>query len=195
MRTPDDDGNPDDGSVSTSVGDGFGASAGDLTEGFGDDDFSDDNSFDDTTPVDTDTTDTTGTDSTDSTDDGSSTTVDEGDGDGFGDGLSDSEAENVLVDILEDVFGDDAPEVLEDMEADSGLDPSELYDGLSSTFDLDGEAATDTGVEALQQDEGLDPFEPSEIPSESDFDLTTDGHVDGHDLQEAVHPFDFGVSE
>jgi len=189
MRTPDEDGSPDDGTVSSSLGDGFGSSASDLTDGFGEDDFSEDNSFD---PTDTTSTDDGGLD--DTTDgDGSDTP--------FGDGLSDAEAENVLVEILEDVFGDDAPEVLDDMEAATGLDAGELIDALDETdstpdddgidaFSLDGPGAGD-----LVPDDGFDPFEPSEIPSESDFDLTGDGHVDHHDLHEAAHPFDFDISD
>lgn len=176
MRTPDEDGSPDDGTVSSSLGDGFGSSASDLTDGFGEDDFSEDNSFD-------------------TTDDGDTSDTP------FGDGLSDAEAENVLVEILEDVFGDDAPEVLDDMEAATGMDASELVDALGDTDSTPDDDSTDafsldgsSGADAVP-DDAFDPFEPAEIPSESDFDLTGDGHVDNHDLHEAAHPFDFDISD
>ena len=196
MRTPDEDGALDGGEVSGSVGDGFGSSAGDLTDGFGEDDFSDDNTFDTTDTGDSGDTTTTGDGSTA---DGS--TADGGTDDGgtsFGDGLSDAEAENVLVEILEDVFGDDAPEVLQDMEAATGLDGSELYQALDEADASDDAPAVPLmdeadGLETLQ-DDAYDPYDPAEAMSRSDFDLTGDGHVDHHDLHEAAHPFDFDIS-
>lgn len=168
MRTPDEDGAPEDGTTSGSVGDGFGTSAGELTDGFGEDDFSD---GDDTGFGDGDT-----GDSSDTTGDGGSS---------FGDGLSDAEAENVLVEILEDVFGDDAPDVLEDMEDATGLDSGELYQGLDEADAFVG-VADDGMAEA--------PFDSTDLPTNDDFDLTRDGHVDSHDLHEAAHPFDFDIT-
>lgn len=188
MRTPDEDGTADG-----SVGDGFGpVTEDDLNGGFGDDDFSEDNTFED----DTTGTDTTSTDSTDSTDGGFGD--DDGEGDTpFGDGLSDAEAENVLVEILEDVFGDDAPEVLDDASGTSS-DAGDVFEALTDVSltdaGLDPMAEADNALSGLD-DGGFDPFEPAEIPSESDFDFTGDGQVDGHDLHEASHPFDFGITQ
>lgn len=181
MRTPDADGSGED-AVSTSVGDGFGESAGDLEDGFGDDDFSDDTSFGDDT--------------------GDSDTGDSGDTP-FGDGLSDAEAENVLVEILEDVFGADAPEVLDEVGSGGGSsDDGGLFEAFDGAPDDDGGSFIDTLNETFGDNgagpvvgDAFDPFEPTDIPSGDDFDLTSDGHVDGHDLHEAAHPFDFGISE
>ncbi|HEY8544063.1 MAG TPA: hypothetical protein VIL36_03415 [Acidimicrobiales bacterium] len=164
MRTPDQDGTGAD-TVSSSVGDGFGASADDLEDGFGADDFSDD-SFGD------------------GTDGGPFGSGSDHDVDGdtpFGDGLSDAEAKNVLVEILEDVFGSDS-EALD--ETSAGVDPSGdggLFEAFAGVQDMFGDVD--------------DPFEPTDLPSDSDFDLTSDGHVDVHDLHEAEHPFDFDVTE
>ncbi len=212
MRTPDEDGSGED-AVSTSVGDGFGESAGDLEDGFGDDDFSDDTSIDDTS-FGEDTTDS-GTDTSDTGDgpfgDDSSDgpfgddSGDSGSGDTpFGDGLSDAEAENVLVEILEDVFGADAPEVLDEVDAGGGSGGSsgDVFEALDGEAEDDGGSFVDTlnetfGGDGAGQvvDDAFDPFEPTDIPSGDDFDLTRDGHVDGHDLHEAAHPFDFGITE
>jgi len=199
MRTPDEDGSGED-TVSTSVGDGFGASADDLEDGFGDDDFSDDTSFGD----DTGDTTTVGTDEGsfgDDTGDGGDTP--------FGDGLSDAEAENVLVEILEDVFGSDT-EALDEVDstdagdggAGTGSGDGGVFEAFDGTTDEDdGGSFVDTFNGALGDDGGsavvddFDPFEPSDIPSGDDFDLTRDGRVDVHDLHEAAHPFDFGISE
>ena len=99
MRSPDEDATTgDDGSVTSSLGDGFSASTGDLADGFGEGDLADDD-------------------------------VEAGD-DEFdfpgddGDGLSDNEASNLLEEILEDVFGDDGPQVLDDVDADFLADVS-----------------------------------------------------------------------
>jgi len=175
MREPDDEGGLD---AQQPLGDGFGASADDLTTGFGEDDFSDDAQA------------TAGEDEP---------TDEDGDGDGesagaqFGDGLSDEEAENVLVEILDDVFGEDAPEVIRDLEASTGLDPSELVDVLSEPSALYGnqdplspDFAALNGLETPDE-----AFDDTDLPTKDDFDLTHDGHVDHHDLHEATHPFDF----
>jgi hypothetical protein len=193
MRTPDEDGSGEE-TVSTSVGDGFGASADDLEDGFGDDDFSDDTSLDDS--FGDDTTDTVDTDE-------GSFGDDSGDAP-FGDGLSDAEAENVLVEILEDVFGADAPEVLDEVDAGGGSGGSsgDVFEALDGEADGDGGSFVDTLNETFGGDgagpvvdDAFDPFEPTDISSGDDFDLTRDGHVDGHDLHEAAHPFDFGITE
>src|SRR5687768_16513115 len=184
MRTPDGDG-PDGGSTPGQVGDGFGASADDLTDGFGDD-FPDDG-FGDSTDT-TGTGDTTGTDGTDGGfgDDTGSTvgTGDSTDTDDtpFGDGLSDAEAENVLVEILEDVFGEDGPGALDDAEAGAGsATEDDVFDALENALSAPG--LDDGTADGLVADEApvdpFDPFEPSDIPSESDFDFTGDGLVDG----------------
>jgi hypothetical protein len=138
MRTPDEDGTQDgEGLVSSSLGEGFGSSAIDLTDGFGDDDFSDDDSG----------------------------------GSGDSDGLSDAEAGNLLEQILEDVFGDDAPEVLDNVDSQAFRpDAGEMF-------------------------EPLPELEPTDIPTESDFDLAADGDLDGADLHDAAHPFDFDLSD
>jgi hypothetical protein len=189
MRTPDGDG-PDGGSTSGQVGDGFGASADDLTDGFGDD-FPDDGFGD--------STDTTGTggfgDDTGTVDTTDSTDTDDTP---FGDGLSDAEAENVLVEILEDVFGEDGPGALDDAEAEAGaVSEDDVFDALENALSAPG--LDDGTADGLVADEApadpFDPFEPSDIPSESDFDFTGDGLVDGADLHEAAHPFDFDVTE
>lgn len=190
MRSPDEDSTPDgDGSVSSSLGEGF-ASAEDLNEGFGEDDFSEDNYSSDDSD-----------DGDDFSDDSFEDTIgDDSDGDtSDSPGLSDSEASNVLEEILEDVFGDDGPEVLDEVEAEGfRMDGGELFEALEDAY-----ASTDAGADLTldmggELDGGLevqeDAFDPSDIPSESDFDLTGDGHVNVHDLHEATHPFDFDVS-
>lgn len=193
MRTPDGDG-PDGGSTSGQVGDGFGASADDLTDGFGDD-FPDDG-FGDSTDT-TGTGDSTGTDGGFGDDTGGTGgTGDSTDTDDtpFGDGLSDAEAENVLVEILEDVFGEDGPGALDDAEADTtSVTEDDVFDALENALSAPG-LDDGTVVDEAPVDP-FDPFEPSDIPSESDFDFTGDGLVDGADLHEAAHPFDFDVTE
>lgn len=197
MRTPDDDGSGE-GAVSSTVGDGFGPVTGDdLEDGFGDDDFSDDNTFDDSFGDDT-------GDSVDTGDGGGpfdDTSDTSGSGDTpFGDGLSDDEAENVLVEILEDVFGADAPDVLDTEEAGTSGDGSDVFGALAGSSSDDdgggslGDAFGDDGVSPVV-DDPFDPFEPAEIPSDSDLDFTGDGRVDVHDLHEAAHPFDFDITE
>lgn len=177
MRRPDEDLDPDGGldHPETPLGDGFGASADDLTTGFGDDDFSDD--------------------AHDSVGDGTDDDSDDDDGEGsqFGDGLSDEEAENVLVEILDDVFGGDAPEVVRDLEVSTGLDPSELVDVLSEPTALyDNQDPLSPDFAVLNGLESPDEtFDDTDLPTKDDFDLTHDGHVDHHDLHEATHPFDF----
>jgi hypothetical protein len=174
MRTPDEDGGFDE--TREPLGDGFASSADDLTDGFGEDDFSDDAHA------------SVGEDESADDDD-----EDDEAGAQFGDGLSDDEAKNVLVEILDDVFGEDAPEVVRDLEATTGLDPSELVDALgdtsalyAATDPLSPDYATLNGLDA--PDEGYDD---TDLPTKEDFDLTHDGQVDHQDLHEATHPFDF----
>lgn len=180
MRSPDEEGTGGDESVSSSLGEGFGSSASDLTDGFGEDDFSDDNYSE-----------------TDFSDDDTDITVEdvdveeetEADDGGFefpgddGDGLSDDEASNVLEEILEDVFGDDGPEVLDEVEPDSPFSLSGS-DGGSSLTDLGNELGDGFTQEA---------FDPGDIPSQDDFDLNRDGQVDQLDLDEVTH-LDFDAS-
>lgn len=201
MRTPDEDGSGED-AVSTSVGDGFGASADDLEDGFGDDDFSDDTSFGD----DTDDTGTTTVDTDEGPFGDDTGTGDDGADTPFGDGLSDAEAENVLVEILEDVFGTDN-EALDEVDTSgaggtgTGSGDGGLFEAFDGASEGDGGSFVDTFNDTLGDDgagtavEDFDPFEPTDIPSGDDFDLTRDGRVDVHDLHEAAHPFDFGISE
>jgi hypothetical protein len=105
MRSPDDDGTTgDDGSVSGSLGEGFGATLDDLIDGdFGEGDLSDDVTVDEV-----------------------EVEVDEDADFEFpgddGDGLTDDEASNVLEEILEDVFGADGPEVLDEVEPEPDFD-------------------------------------------------------------------------
>lgn len=210
MRTPDEDGSGED-AVSTSVGDGFGASADDLEDGFGDDDFSDDTSFGDGTGTgDTTTVDTDEGSFGDDTDTGGDGGPfgDDGADTPFGDGLSDAEAENVLVEILEDVFGTDN-EALDEVDTGgtgggdgTGSGDGGLFEAFDGASDDDGGSFVDTFNDTLGDDgagavvdDAFDPFEPTDIPSGDDFDLTRDGRVDVHDLHEAAHPFDFGISE
>ena len=211
MRTPDQDERPEPGTADQSLGDGFGSvDQGDLNDGYGSHDFYNDD-YDDTTDT-TDTGDSYDTDDTfdDAADDhgGFGGTGDgDGSGPGGGDGsgeviqvgseVSDSEAENILVDILDDVFGDDADEVVDDIETTYGMDASEVLAALGDTY------ANDDGLNPTDQadDGGVfdnNPFDgdvgdAADFATQSDFDLNTDGHVDQGDLHEAAHPFDFHV--
>ena len=192
MRTPDEDTTLDgDGSASSSLGDGFGSSAGDLTDGFGDDDFSDDNYSSDSD---------SDSDDADSSDDSFEDTFGDDTSDGDSPGLSDAEAENVLVEILEDVFGDDGPEVLDEVEAEGfRMDGGELFEAMDDAYASTGpvpDLTIDIGgeLDGGGFDVPDDAFDPSDMVSETDFDLTGDGHVNVHDLHEAAHPFDFDIS-
>jgi hypothetical protein len=213
MRTPDQDERPEPGTADDSLGDGFGTvDQADLNDGYGNSDFYDD-SYDD--PIDVEDgyeTDDTFDDASD--DDGGFGTTDDGglgdvDDDGgsvgevipVGSEVSDAEAENILEEILDDVFGDDTEQVIDDMEASSGLDPSEILETLGDAYDDD--LATTDGADDGSGVFDNNPFDgagaggevadAADFVSESDFDLNTDGHVDGGDLHEAAHPFDFHV--
>jgi hypothetical protein len=171
MRLPDEDLSPDD--PPSPLGDGFGVTEDDLTAGFGDDDFADDahasvGDFDATDDHDID-----------------HTTP-------FGEGHGDDGAENVLVEILDDVFGDDAPDVVAELEASTGMDADELVDALSGGPAPYAQDELSPDYQALNGlDGGDEPFDDTDLPTKDDFDLTHDGHVDHHDLHEALHPFDF----
>ena len=210
MRTPDQDERPDPGSVGESLGEGFGSvDPGDIHDGYGAGDFYPEygDSYDE--PVDPD--DTYDTDDTfdDAADDDGGFGSDDGvtvDGDGTGLGevvpvgseVSDAEAENILEEILDDIFGDDADDVVADMEASSGMDASEILESLDDAYvDEDGLGGSDItdggGVLDNPVDGSADGMDAADFVSESDFDLNTDGHVDQGDLHEAAHPFDFHV--
>lgn len=183
MRTPDEDGTQDgDGIVSSSLGEGFGSSAIE----FGEDDFSDDFSV---------------ADSVDDSSDDSSDSDDSFDLPGDdSDELSDAEAENVLEQILEDVFGDDAPEVLDEVDSQAFRpDAGEMFESLDGAYE-GSDAGSGLGLDLGGELDGggfetvPDDFDPAEALTESDFDLTGDGHVNAQDLHEAAHPFDFDIS-
>jgi hypothetical protein len=209
MRTPDQDERPDPGAADGSLGDGFGSvDQADLNDGYGNSDFYDD-SYDD--PADGDGSDDADDTFDDAADDdggfgGSGDDGGLGDGAGVGEVIpvgsevSDAEAENILEELLDDVFGDDTEQVIDDMEASSGLDPSELLESLGDADDDDPgslETGDDGGVFDNPFDGGVDGgaevTDAADFVSEADFDLNTDGHVDGGDLHEAAHPFDFHV--
>jgi hypothetical protein len=210
MRTPDQDERPEPGTADDALGDGFGSvDQGDLSEGYGTDDFYE-SSYD---PTDVDVDDDYDTDDTfdDAPDDhgGFGGTGDgvPGDADGGGDvvpvgsEVSDGEAENVLIDILDDVFGDDADEVLDDMEATYGMDASEILVSLGDNYAVDDDGSgfspagpsDDGGVFDNNPFDGQPDGDAADFATQSDFDLNTDGHVDQGDLHEATHSFDFHV--
>lgn len=207
MRTPDQEERPEPGTADASLGGGFGTvDQADLNDGYGTSDFYDDDYGygDDTVdPDDSYDTDDTFDDAADE-DGGFGTIGDDGalgEGDGVGEAVpvgnevSDSEAENILEEILDDVFGDDADQVVDDMESSTGMDAVEILDTLGDGYaDDDGFGpvdATDGGGVLENPFDGSDAIDAADFVSEADFDLNTDGHVDQGDLREAAHPFDF----
>jgi hypothetical protein len=212
MRTPDQDERPEPGTADHALGDGFGSvDQGDLNDGYGTSDFYDD-SYDDPTEVADDTYDTDDT-FDDAADDHGGFGGD-GDGGALGDGtegsnvvpvgseVSDADAENVLVDILDDVFGDDADEVLDEMESTYGMDASEILGALGDAYATDDDGSGLNPVDTTDDGSGVfdNPFDgatdgggAADFATQSDFDLNTDGHVNQADLHEAAHPFDFHV--
>jgi hypothetical protein len=212
MRTPDQNERPDPGTADDALGDGFGSvDPGDLNDGYGTHDFYGD-SYDAAEVDDTYDTDDTFDDAADD-DGGFGGSDDTGAGGGGGDGVGsvvqaggdagEAEAENVLVDILDDVFGDDADEVVEDMEATYGMDASEILASLGDDYAVDDEsgrsfvaADADDGGDVLDDnalDGQPDGGDVADFVTQSDFDLNTDGHVDPGDLHEAAHSLDFHV--
>jgi hypothetical protein len=212
MRTPDQDERPEPGTAGEALGDGFGSvDVGDLTDGYGADEFYPDygDSDDPIDPDDTYGADDTFDDAVDDdggfgADDGGIAVGGDGDGSGLGEVLavgneaSDDGADNILEEILDDIFGDDADDVVLDAQTAPGMDAGDLLSSLDEAYvDDEGfglaDIADDGGSEILDPFDGGDVTDAADYVSQSDFDLNTDGHVDGGDLHEAAHPFDFHV--
>jgi hypothetical protein len=217
MRTPDQDERAESDTAPPALDDGFGGpdvAGGDLNDGYGSHSFYGD-ADDDATPDD-DGGDTSLNDDTfnDAGDDhggfGGTGAADTGDGGddsgeaagGFNGGdVSEAQAENILTDILDNVFGDDADDVVEDMEDSYGVDATDLLTALGDTYGTDdGSGATDDGSGVFDNPfDGADGGgvgdvgDAADMVTGTDLDLTGDGHVNHADLSEAAHPFDFHV--
>ena len=201
MRRPDHDSSDATGDTGDpgAIGHGFGVDGGDIDSGYGSDagfygdgdhhtdgSLGGDNSFDDDSVVD----------------------------DGPGE-ITEDEAEDVLTDVLEDDYGDQADEVVQEMEDSTGMSATELLEDITG-LDLNGDgvagssAYSDSDIFEADAQGGFspledNPFEPVDVPdadmpevdmaSSSDFDLNSDGHVNVSDLHEAAHPFDFHAGQ
>lgn len=182
MRTAN-TGQPSDGAGegegSTPLGGGYDAQLSDLTDGYGD-------GFDDEdapSPGDSDTT--------------AGTLEDLGiDEESVAD-LSESEAEAVLVDIVEaeGYSSGEAEDIVDDVQADTGMTATELLEDFVSYYE-DTETSDDSvSVDSSEAGALLaeEPFDPLDLPNDSDLDLDHDGKLTQADAQQAHHAFDLDI--
>lgn len=210
MRKPNEDDLSDEAVETGAVGDGFDGVV-DLTDGYGTygDTFDDDYASDDDYSSDEDGASVDDESSDESfADEDLETSVDDT---SFGADISEAEAEEMLEDVLQDDYGiEDAEGMVEDLEQSTGMSATEILEDITG-IDLDGsddglddtssgsqsgflQSGSDSGVEQVDLFGGTDT-PGMDMATESDFDLTGDGQVDGRDLHEATHPLDFDISE
>lgn len=182
MRTADDSQRSDDGDDAAPLGGGYSASVqpGDLTDGYGD-------GFDDD-QVEASTSETDETIEDLGLDEESIAHLDE------------NEAEDVLVDIVESegFTPSEAEGIVDDLEADTGLSATELLEDLVEFYDEPDASDGSLGVDGsgLAETDTLlagEPFDPLDLPSESDLDVDHDGEVTSADVHQAHHAFDFDI--
>jgi hypothetical protein len=167
-----------DGEGTTPLGGGYDAELSDLSDGYGDG-FDDDDA---PSPSDSDST--------------AGTLEDLGvDEESIAD-LSETEAEDVLVDVVEaEGFSTgEAEDIVDDLQDDTGMTATELLEDFVEYYE-EPEASDDSmSLDSSEADTVLaEPFDPLDLPTDSDLDLDHDGKVTQADAHQAHHAFDLDI--
>jgi hypothetical protein len=124
----------------------------------------------------------------------------DGSGDGsYGDGDT-TDAGDVVAEDATDLPGDDDPlgdsdggGLDVDEPTDFGPEDADPLEGIGFLLDELRDAVFGDEDDASVAPLDADVFDPADLASDTDLDLTGDGVVDRADLHEAASPFDFGV--